>query len=339
MCSFAVATYHLLYWQGLASIHTLGSYGVYLFFVLSGASLAYNYIDQFETRTFSFLNFLRVRYLRLAPLYLALMLIALPWKVFKDGFNYELVLNYFLNATFLFGFFNPSTNAVLVGGWSLGIEAIFYLTFPYLMLSFRSTRLAACIFFLLICIQIGWIVVTVGQIFDASKNIQAYFQAPAFAAYFMGGCVLGVAKRKGLLEVFTIKSIGLTAMLAGFVLMITVNPTNATDEILGWRGYVLAVACFAMVYAASKTSVQGILKRWAKYFGDATYGLYLLHPVLFFGLVQIVFPRLGVSNPVEWTDFARMIFGSSVIGLAFWLALLSERYFEKPIRFFLSKKA
>ena len=40
-----------------------------------------------------------------------------------------------------------------------------------------------------------------------------------------------------------------------------------------------------MVYAASKMSVSGSLAKLAGNFGDAAYGLYLLYPVLFFGLV------------------------------------------------------
>lgn len=332
MCALAVASYHLMFWQDIAAVHTLGSYGVYLFFVLSGASLAYNYAGKFESGQFSLFNFLRVRYLRLAPLYLALMLVALPWKLFKDGVTSDLLLTYLLNATFLFGFFNPSMNATLVGGWSLGIEAIFYLLFPCFMLTFRNVQIAAGIFIALLVIQISWIHLTLGQTGGYVQNAPAYFQAPAFAAYFMGGCILGVVKRKGWLDAFLLKSSGVAILLGGFVLMVLLNPTFAGDEIVGWRGFVLGAACLGMVYAASRMRISGSLAKLANYFGDATYGLYLLHPVLFFGLVQIVFPRSGIASPSEWTLFARLVFGCSVIGLAFWFALLSERYFEKPVR-------
>lgn len=98
-------------------------FGVYLFFVLSGASLAYTYGERIAAgHDFALGRFLWVRYVRLAPLYLALMVVVLPWKLLKDGASAELGLRYVLNATLLFGFYNPSVNAVLVGGWSLGIE-------------------------------------------------------------------------------------------------------------------------------------------------------------------------------------------------------------------------
>ncbi len=338
LCAFAVASYHLMYWQGIAAINTLGSYGVYLFFILSGASLAYNYLDKFESGRFSFLAFLRIRYLRLAPLYVALMLVALPWKLLKADGASDLLVSYLLNATFLFGFFNPSINATLVGGWSLGIEVIFYICFPLLLWSFRSAWLAASLFIVCATLQIGWIAMSLGEAGSLTQNAQLYFQAPAFAAYFMGGCVLGAAKRKGLLGIFTFAPLGWAVLLAGFVLMVLVNPALAGAEIVGWRGFVLSTTCFAMVYAASRLPVVGGFKKLAGYFGDATYGLYLLHPVLFFGLVQIVFPRLGLPNPTQWPLLTRLAFGCFVIGTAFWLALVSERYFETPVRNYFKPK-
>ncbi|MEY2801078.1 MAG: hypothetical protein RL513_662, partial [Pseudomonadota bacterium] len=36
LCAMSVMVYHLLYWQDLATVSTLGTYGVYLFFILSG---------------------------------------------------------------------------------------------------------------------------------------------------------------------------------------------------------------------------------------------------------------------------------------------------------------
>ena len=190
LSAVAVACYHLLLWLDVAALHAFGSYGVYLFFVLSGASLAFTYGGRIagdeEAHDFSFSSFLWVRYLRLAPLYLALMAVVLPWKLLKEGMSSDLVLTYALNATLLFGFYKPSTHAVLVGGWSLGIEVIYYLLFPLFMMCFRWRGLAWGVFGVLLAIQVVWIAATVGQASGYAQNAQAYHQAPAFAAYFMG---------------------------------------------------------------------------------------------------------------------------------------------------------
>ena len=335
MCAVAVACYHLLLWQDVAALHSFGSYGVYLFFVLSGASLAYTYEASIRTHGFSFGRFLWVRYLRLAPLYLALMAVVLPWKLLKEGVSVDLGLTYVLNATLLFGFYMPSTHAVLVGGWSLGIEVVYYLLFPLLMMSFRWRGLAWGVFGVLLAIQVAWIVATIGQASGYVPNAQAYHQAPAFAAYFMGGCLIGVVRRRGLalaLAWHLPQSLGLAGLVAGFALLLAANPVQQGDELIGWRGVLLCSACFALVDLAGRVKLQGITERVAGYFGDATYGVYLLHPVIFFGLVFAVLPRLGIASPTGWPLPQRIALLALVLTAAFALALLSEKYFEKPLR-------
>jgi peptidoglycan/LPS O-acetylase OafA/YrhL len=331
LCAIAVTCYHLLYWQKVTELHVLGTYGVYLFFVLSGASLAYTYAGRIHTGQFSFRSFLWVRYLRLAPLYLALMLLVLPWKLVKDGATLGLLGMYVSNALFVFGFFNPSTHAVLVGGWSLGIEAIFYLLFPLLILSFRSRYLAWGLFGVLLALQLGWVYATLGQS-AAAPHWEAYHQVPAFAAYFMGGCMIGVAHRKQAFDNLSSSTAGVLALLAGFALMLAVNPARGGEELIGWRGLLLTGLCFLLVHIASRLQLQSRLSSAAQQLGDATYGLYLLHPVIFFGLTYAVLPRLGVASPEQWSIAPRLLLGVAVLFSAFGLALLSEKYFERPLR-------
>lgn len=331
LCAIAVGSYHLLLWQDVASLHVFGTYGVYLFFVLSGASLAYTYSGRIAAGSFSFGGFLWVRYLRLAPLYIALMLLALPWKLARDGAGLGLLAMYASNASFLFGFFNPSTHAVLIGGWSLGIEAIFYLLFPLLIFSFRSRWLAWATFFMLLLLQAAWIRATIGAGTEAPQW-QAYHQAPAFAAYFMGGCMIGMASRHRLFADLRSSAGGVLAIAAGFALMLAVNPANAGEELIGWHGALLTGLCFVLVHVASRLRLKRKLSTVARHLGDATYGLYLLHPVMFFGLTLAVFPRLGLAGPGQWPLAARLAFAVAVLLAAFTLAIASERYFERPLR-------
>ena len=80
LCALAVGVYHLSMWLEVGHFYAFGSYGVYIFFVLSGASLMYTYGGHLEERSFKFKKFLLFRYFRLAPLYILLMLLVLPWK-------------------------------------------------------------------------------------------------------------------------------------------------------------------------------------------------------------------------------------------------------------------
>lgn len=331
LSALAVAAYHLLIWQDVVSLHSFGSYGVYLFFVLSGASLAYTYAGRFERRQFSWPEFLWVRYMRLAPLYLMLMLLVLPWKLFKEGVTGPLLAKLALNTTFLFGLYDPAVSSMLVGGWSLGIEAIFYLLFP-LILAAASSRAAIVGFALLTVLQAAWI----WRVFDLPGGYAAhavfYHQAPAFIAYFVGGCLIGLARRAN--PGRSVPAAGvLVGIAGGFLLLLLFNPAQAGDELIGWRGATLFTLCFVMVWGAGLLQVRKhAARRIAAHLGDATYGLYLIHPVLFFGLSFVVLPRLGLEPPQQWTLGARLLLASAIGIASFLLAILSERYFERPLR-------
>lgn len=332
LCALSVALYHLFFWQDIAVINTFSSYGVYMFFILSGASLAYTYLDKFESKQLSIVNFLRARYLRLAPLYLLLMLVLLPWKLQKSGVTTDLVGMYAINAFLLFGFYSPVNNAVLVGGWSLGIEVIFYFLFPLVLWCLHKRWVALALFCFALVIQLIWIQSTLGLSGGYGPNVAAYHQVPAFAAYFVGGCMIGGAKRRAQLGGPVSQASGLMCLLAGFGLLVALNTATQGDEILGWRGFLLFCLCLVMVYISSKLKASEGMQKIAAVFGDATYGLYLIHPVLFFGLTLAVFPRFGISAPQSWPVMLRLCFATAIVFSAVGLALLSEKYFEKPIR-------
>lgn len=331
LCALAVATYHLLVWQDVAALHTFGSYGVYLFFVLSGASLAYTYADRIGQGSFSLRRFLWVRYLRLAPLYLLLMLVVLPWKLLKEGPGAALLEKIALNATFLFGFFDPAVQAMLVGGWSLGIEAIFYLLFPVMVLAGLRGAMGLVLLALLLVLQVSWVHWTAGGAAGYAANAVLYHQAPAFAAYFMGGCLLGLAQRRGRVAALSSAACA-TLVVAGFGLMLLLNPAQQGQELLGWRGLLLCGMCFLMVWLAGGVHLQDRAARFAASLGDATYGVYLIHPVVFFGLVFVVLPALGMPGPARWPLALRLLLALAVLASVFVLALLSERNFERPLR-------
>lgn len=332
LCAITVACYHLLHWQGVADVHAWGSYGVYLFFVLSGASLAYTYGDRLAQGRFRYGDFLRVRYLRIAPLYLLLMAVfALPWKLLRGGPSADLALQTILNAAFLFGLHDPAVQSLLIGGWSLGIEAVFYLLFPALLWAALRPGWGIAVFVALLAVQAAWVLGTAGAADGYTANAVRYHQVPAFAGYFMGGCLLGVMRRRsgeGRLPGLP----GSLLLVAGLALLLIFNPLQQGDELLGARGVLFAALCFAMVAVAGLLNLRYTADRIATTLGDATYGVYLLHPVLYFGLAFVVWPRLPFGLPPDWPLPARIALLLTVLLAAFGLAVLSERRFERPLR-------
>jgi peptidoglycan/LPS O-acetylase OafA/YrhL len=332
LCAIVVAFYHLAYWLQVAELPALGTYGVYVFFALSGASLAYNYPAQRLARTGEVLHFLATRWLRLAPLYLLLCALFLVMLALRNGaWTDRLPLRLALNASFAFGLHDPTTWALLIGGWSLGIEFVFYLAYPLFARLLPWRGLAWGFFAALVAAQVVWIASTVGAL-GWEQGVTAYHQPQAFAAYFFGGAVLGHWRRH---------TTGVTrvrwVVLATFALLaalLAASRGQPGDELTGVTGLVLCIACLALVHLWSGVRLHGRAARAAMRLGDATYGTYLLHPLLFFGFAWFAVPLLEWQEPSQWPLGARVALLAAVLSAAVLLGAASERHFEQPVRRF-----
>ena len=330
LCALAVASYHLLYWQDAGALHTLGSYGVYLFFVLSGASLAYNYGGRLNGARDA-AAFLATRWLRLAPLYLVLCIVFVAMLSLRQG---ELVdrlpQRFALNATFAFGAYDPTDWALLVGGWSLGIEFAYYLAFPLLLAVLPRPLWCAGFAVALSVVQWVWIYRTAGSPAGYAATAVTYHQVPAFAAYFFGGCVIGHWRRGR--NPSLSQGAGMLAWAVLAALLLALNPKEAGNELLGWRGAVLFAACFAAVYLSGQVAVGPRLAPMARWLGDITYGCYLLHPMVFFGFTWFVLPHVTAIEVAQLPLAARFGLLAAALGVSCVAAAASERWFEAPLR-------
>ena len=116
------------------------------------------------------------------------------------------------------------------------------------------------------------------------------------------------------------------------LLLFFLNPVQQGDELLGARGVVLFMACFAIVYASARVSVGARLEPVARWLGDITYGCYLLHPLYFFGFVWFVLPRYTQWNVTELPLAVQWTIVAVVLALSCVTAAASERWFEAPVR-------
>jgi len=299
LCALAVGFYHLLSWQGVADLHNIGLFGVYIFFVLSGASITLAYEHKLLTIA-DHGAFLALRYLRLAPLYILVLMLAVSYRIVtQDGDTLSTkLLNVAPNLLFLFGMGNPGTTSLVIGGWSLGIEFLFYLLFPcfllLLSLAGKCRGWAVAIFVTLLAIQqcfVNW-VFKFGELAFV-EHAGEYTQFLAFIAYFYCGCVIGTALKTPALSEWPKWRWGFGILLLALVMY---TQTESPEQILtGFQGlaYMLLVMC--LVYAWARLAVPQALHRISLWLGEASYGIYLLHPVIY----QLLKP-LG-STITNWT--------------------------------------
>ena len=306
LCAIGIALHHLLFWHGIGDLHNIGTYGVYVFFIISGASMTVAYADKMQE--IPYWAFIARRYARLAPLYWLVLFSRNPFGQHANDL--------LLNMSMFFGFANPNLTSMVATGWSLGIEFVFYFTFP-LFLALSASRWRWYWFFLAFIMQITFVHGLIHTHDDFLIKRGEFGQFIAFIAYFLAGCIIGRS-----INCNWHLSAPLTWVVFSGLLGILIITCAYTDyPVLGNSiGMAIAIGCMALVFIAGKLKFTSKIAWIANQCGLMSYGVYLLHARLFAWL----FPFLVIlPNYMSVTV---------VIMLTIFLALLIEKYFERPIK-------
>ena len=300
-----------------------GWWGVTLFFVISGFLITGILDDTLSRKNFYQRFYLR-RALRILPAYLVVL--ALVWATGFVTLNYVAVCMVFLaNMPGLFLkhgylFYGPF--------WSLAVEEQFYLLWPML---YRRLR------------RKGVLIVSLGLLV-----VCPVLRALAFAHLLHTGDALSKTW-------MIADNLAIGAVLA--ILLRWPEVTLGQFVMLGWALFVVGAAGLAALFKTHRMGVQDVLRNsvgqtcflficgsavvlmlclfrarraptWIRpvtFFGDISYGLYLIHLLL----LQIYDRRFGPGFATEW----RLLTMRFVVanGAAVALATASSRWFEDPI--------
>jgi exopolysaccharide production protein ExoZ len=290
---------------------------VYMFFVLSGASMYVAYADRMNSG-FPVSRFLAMRLVRLCPLYLLALALVFLLQM-RGGLDLQLLRHAFLNIVFQFGLANPGTTSQVVGGWSLGIEFVFYLVFPVL-LALVSGRW----WWLVLLVAFTSQHVFIASVFSNGKGIDdnwsAYTQFLSFGFYFVAGCAIGRGLLSGWLKPHWLGAPVLVGLLA------TIGSASGSSwgqTIVGMPGLTLSLVA-ALAVAASAVMRAGPAGTWlSEQLGRASYGIYILHPFVMYAAKKLT---TGAGVLV-------MTLAGSLT-----LALLLERYFERPVQRYFKRR-
>lgn len=299
-----------------------GHTGVGLFFTLSGFLFMQIALHQ---RQIVYRDFVRNRVLRILPLYLVIFLVAT--SIGRDKFQPQDLLYLFVSNLGL----APTSGTVITGAaWTISLEFLFYMVFPFLA-RFTMERglryLAGWLVLLLFFKAAAYTVNTNSTLMYFSTWVGRFDQ-------FLIGMAAAMVYARYTAPLQKVAPLLLPAAAALVVFDTALMHQSASFlnaprapfwiiwsmlEAAGWALLILAWVGF-------RPRLPGFIERTLNHGGKISFSFYLLH----MGLLHILAQQVGLLRPtgLAWLDAAIMVAGA--YGATWVLATLSYHIIEEP---------
>ena len=308
-----------------APLLDLASYGVTIFFTLSGFLITYLLLkEQEKTDTIDIKKFYMRRVFRIWPLYYFYLFIVvlvngisnIQWPILFYLFIVPNFKNSFL------GLINTSVGTTvmtfMIGHyWSLGVEEQFYAFWPWIVK--KSKKL----FKFLVVFPIVFVLMKlVLRIFDAPYTILVFVNYTRFGCLAIGG--LGAYmyhKNSQKLEIFNKKGIELLAW--AFFIIVAFNKFHITSII---DHEIIAVFTLIIIFNQinNPKKLISLENKLFDYLGKISFGLYVYNPLVIY-LMAFIFNYFAIENH----RIRLLLIYLLVIPAIILVAHLSYNYFEK----------
>jgi peptidoglycan/LPS O-acetylase OafA/YrhL len=303
----------------------LASYGVTIFFTLSGFLITYLLLKELEkTGTIDVKKFYMRRVLRIWPLYYFYLLIVIvlngisnvQWPILFYLFIIPNLKNSFV------GIINTSVGtkimAFMVGHyWSLGVEEQFYAFWPWIVRKSKKLELFLILFpILFVLIKLAL------RIFHAPYNILVFVNYTRFGCLVIGA--LGAYmyfKNSEKLKVLNKKGIELAAWV--FFVIVAFNKFHITSII---DHEIIAVFTLIIIINQinNPNKLISLENKLFDYLGKISFGLYVYNPLVIY-LMALIFNYFTIENE----NLKVLLIYLLVIPAIVLVAHLSYNYFEK----------
>lgn len=317
LVAVCICLYHITIWKTGNELGSdtlfgkLGVYGVTIFYILSGYTLAFVYQEvDFLSRRQVKLFFMK-RFLRIYPL---LWFATLATLIITES-NYSW-LKIFLNVSGLFGLFSWD-QYIATGAWSIGNELFFYLFFPLLMWLRSNARkvfyLSGLLFFMGLFYQAFF---QLNPIKPLSAQWSMYTSPFVQIMAFYIGIAIQVIRLPQ-------KQYVIIASLLFFLVLFALLPVsgNQIHLVVGWKRIVFVSLCsgFVLFLAHLSVEINYFFHNALNWLGEISYSVYLLHPICF---------KIWISL-FKFTNLPVTYFWSTLLVFIFLSSTIMYHFFEK----------
>lgn len=306
--------------------------GVQLFFIASAYTLCLS-ASRRKNERHPLIKFGIRRYFRIAPAYYLGILLYFFISLIESQSTHGIfiipekynAINIISNLTFVHGFFPPANNNIVPGGWSIGTEMAFYALFPALFYiadkKLKTPRdIGVFIFAGILCSQFVLFALKSNG-YTVCKNNFLYFNLINQLPVFLIGIGYYVLKNKLKWDwswklsaccflFFTL--ISLTAWYSKVSYLFSIIP------VLSGISFIFLIEIFHRFSFLNHPLLIRI--------GQVSYSMYLFH----FIFAQYITGYITTSYPHFGGTFFLIVFYLFSIFLTFGIALISEKYIEKP---------
>ena len=320
---------------------TAGPIAVGYFYVLSGfiMSIAYyrpEHDNKPQNAAFNNWKYWLARFARIYPVYILalLIIVAAKYKTLPDNID-TLGLHLSMLQAWIPGY--PIT--LNTPGWSLSVEAFFYLCFPFLLIYVYKSGIKK----LIILTAVLWLATQIILILSINSNTYVpknhlhdfiYYNPVMHLNSFIAGMLTGILFKRSSQQAKPINSLIVVASFALIFFLIWARPyfETITGLKIAYTNGLLAPAflLFIVLLANSQGIIANILKhKWLILLGEASYSLYILQKPIHGLYDKIITPRVALPETIHFYIF---------LILLILISIASFKYFETPMRYYIRKK-
>lgn len=310
--------------EWLRPIVIFGGSGVTLFFVISAFSLCLTMKRHSDTGH-TILSYGVSRFFRIAPLFYILILVTLIRDAFGFGVFHSM-LEVWLSLSFAFNIFPGYQEGIVWASWTIGVEMLFYLAFPFIY-SWQATTNRRIV---LICVALVLSMILKGVapffITDAAAlasftDLSVFRHFPTFligmAAYECYASEKMTRARQDLGGALTaLGLLGLSAIIASRLTLPVIDHVHT-----------IALA-YALVLVGLSGKDNALFNNVVtRFFGRISYSIYLWHAPIIFSLGPVYRQIDSISAPAT-VRFMLCLFVTLTAVLP--MAILTYRLIELP---------
>jgi peptidoglycan/LPS O-acetylase OafA/YrhL len=210
--------------------------------------------------------------------------------------------------------------------WSLAVEEQFYTTWPFVVSWLGRKNFQRLVVALLLAAPF-------------IRLIARPYAGPAFALLtfwrmdgILAGSLLALWFRSESITLPRLRKVGTLLLVIGGIGSIRLLLTRGQESV--WLFSFLAVTfsgvlCFAAVDSILPAPLRSLLNNsWLRYLGRISYGMYLLHPLVYQGFYFLTYKMSFHLRDTFWEDVFSLLLE---VGLVVAAASVSWYFFEKPI--------